>query len=70
MLAHHGELEFGAPVLPKTVEAMLLHHIDNIDAKINMFDFATQKGYNVKDGWVFNRPLGRQISVAEVNTGT
>jgi len=34
--SHHGQLEFGSPVLPKTPEAMVLHHIDNIDAKFEM----------------------------------
>lgn len=39
--AHHGTLEFGSPVLPKTPEAIVLHHVDNIDAKLEMF----RRGY-------------------------
>lgn len=35
--SHHGEFQFGSPVLPKTPEAIILHHIDNIDAKMEMF---------------------------------
>ncbi len=35
--AHHGELEFGSPVSPKTPEAMALHYIDNLDARLEMF---------------------------------
>ena len=35
--SHHGTHEFGSPVLPKTPEAILLHFIDNIDAKLEMF---------------------------------
>jgi 3'-5' exoribonuclease len=35
--SHHGTHEFGAPVLPKTPEALVLHHVDNIDAKLEMF---------------------------------
>lgn len=34
--SHHGEYEFGSPVLPKTPEAITLHHIDNLDAKLEM----------------------------------
>jgi len=34
--AHHGEYQFGSPVLPKTPEAIVLHHVDNIDAKLEM----------------------------------
>ena len=35
--AHHGEAEFGSPVSPKTPEAMALHYIDNLDARLEMF---------------------------------
>src|SRR6266542_2840275 len=35
--AHHGEREFGSPVSPKTPEAMALHYIDNLDARLEMF---------------------------------
>jgi len=34
--AHHGEKQFGSPVDPKTPEAFALHHIDNLDAKMEM----------------------------------
>lgn len=34
ILSHHGEPEFGAPVRPQLLEAMVLHHLDNMDAKI------------------------------------
>lgn len=34
--SHHGQLEFGSPVLPRTPEAHALHHIDNLDAKMEM----------------------------------
>src|SRR2546430_2886541 len=35
--AHHGEKAFGSPVDPKTPEAMALHYIDNLDARLEMF---------------------------------
>lgn len=34
--SHHGSHEFGSPALPRTPEAIVLHHIDNIDAKLEM----------------------------------
>lgn len=40
VLSHHGELEFGSPVLPLLREAEVLHIIDNLDARINMIDKA------------------------------
>lgn len=35
ILAHHGKREFGAPVLPQTIEAMIVSFADELDAKIN-----------------------------------
>jgi 3'-5' exoribonuclease len=34
--SHHGELQFGSPVPPKTPEAYALHYIDHLDAKLEM----------------------------------
>jgi 3'-5' exoribonuclease len=34
--AHHGELQFGSPVVPRTPEAWALHYVDNLDAKLEM----------------------------------
>jgi len=41
--AHHGELQFGSPIVPKTPEAQVLHYIDNLDAKMEMFATAYGK---------------------------
>ena len=38
ILSHHGKNEFGSPVLPQIREAEMLHMIDNMDARMNMFD--------------------------------
>jgi 3'-5' exoribonuclease len=57
--SHHGQLEFGSPVLPKTPEAALLHFIDNIDARMEMFITAYQASDLSQTApleWV--RPLG------------
>jgi 3'-5' exoribonuclease len=35
VLAHHGQYEYGSPKLPAVPEALLIHHLDNIDAKMN-----------------------------------
>ncbi len=34
VLSHHGELEYGSPKRPKTLEGILLHHVENMDAKV------------------------------------
>lgn len=38
ILSHHGQYGFGSPVLPMTPEAILLHHLDDIDAKMNYME--------------------------------
>ncbi len=35
ILSHHGRLEFGSPVLPKTPEAIALGMLDDMSAKLN-----------------------------------
>jgi 3'-5' exoribonuclease len=35
LISHHGELEFGSPKVPLFPEALLLHHLDNLDSKMN-----------------------------------
>lgn len=37
ILSHHGSLEFGSPVVPLFPEALLLHVMDNLDAKMFIF---------------------------------
>jgi 3'-5' exoribonuclease len=37
VVSHHGELEWGSPKRPKTIEALILHHVDNLDAKVKGF---------------------------------
>lgn len=64
IVSHHGELAFGSPVVPKTPEAQALHYIDNLDAKMEMFE----RGYQVagelgKNVYERVRPLpGRLIA--------
>ncbi len=37
IISHHGEQEWGSPKRPMCLEAVILHHVDNLDAKINGF---------------------------------
>jgi len=34
VLSHHGKLEFGSPKVPQFPEALLLHHLDDMDSKM------------------------------------
>ncbi len=62
VLSHHGELEWGAPKRPCMVEALILHHLDNLDAKVTGFIEATLAASTMDERWtdstnLFRRPL-------------
>ncbi len=66
VLSHHGRHEFGAPVLPMTPEAILLHHLDDMDAKMNYIDQLREK--QEESGWTdFQRPLERFLYLQPFN---
>jgi 3'-5' exoribonuclease len=52
--SHHGQYEFGSPVLPRTPEAFALHYIDNLDAKMEMVRDGYKQATEVAPG-IFDR---------------
>lgn len=48
--SHHGQYEFGSPVLPRTPEAFALHYIDNLDAKLEMLRDAYSQAHEIAPG--------------------
>jgi 3'-5' exoribonuclease len=62
ILSHHGEYEWGSPKLPMTVEALTLHYLDNLDAKIHAFNKAIANDKDLKDNWTgFNKMFDRKL---------
>ena len=62
LLSHHGELEFGSPKRPKTVEALIVHYIDDLDAKVNAFQEFIDVSPDDESTWTpFHRLLDRVI---------
>jgi 3'-5' exoribonuclease len=60
ILSHHGEFEFGSPKRPKTLEALIVHYIDDLDAKFNAFKtFMSDSNNNDSDWTSYNRFLER-----------
>jgi 3'-5' exoribonuclease len=43
IISHHGELEYGSPKVPEFPEALLLHHLDNMDSKMEAARNALQR---------------------------
>ena len=50
IISHHGQPEWGSVKRPATLEAVVLHHLDNIDSKITGFEqFLAENP--PEDGW-------------------
>ena len=67
ILSHHGEYAWGSPRRPKTVEAMILHAVENLDGKINLFlKLARHHRDPYREGWtVFHRSFERPLFFGE-----
>jgi 3'-5' exoribonuclease len=62
ILSHHGEHEWGSPVLPATPEAMLIHHVDNLDAKVNIVKEAIAQDKNIEESFTeYHNVLQRHL---------
>jgi 3'-5' exoribonuclease len=60
LVSHHGAYEFGSPKLPQTLEAVILHSLDDLDGKIQAIQNLPEKEPGSK--WtVFHRAYGRSF---------
>jgi 3'-5' exoribonuclease len=65
VISHHGRYEFGSPKLPMTPEAIMLHQLDDLDAKLHIMRAEFRK--SEQDGrapgeltdrvWALERPI-------------
>lgn len=51
IVSHHGEYEYGSPKLPMTLEAVALHYLDNLDAKIYSLGQLIRDDVNTDSNW-------------------
>ncbi len=61
LLSHHGQKEYGAPVLPMTPEACALHYADNLDAHVQYFKEVVEKGAQGNHWSEYQRLFDRYI---------
>jgi 3'-5' exoribonuclease len=60
--SHHGQYEFGSPKLPMTLEAVALHHLDHLDAKMAGTIQLLQNEATAEDGWTqYQQNQGRKF---------
>jgi 3'-5' exoribonuclease len=51
IVSHHGQYEFGSPKLPMTLEAIALHLLDNLDAKMHSVGQLIREDANTESSW-------------------
>lgn len=62
ILSHHGEYEYGSPKLPMTLEAVALHLLDNLDAKLYSVGQLLREDAAGDSAWTsYNQALGRKF---------
>ncbi len=60
--SHHGIYEHGSPKLPMTPEAIALHHLDNLDAKVNEFSRMISDDPDGQSNWTpYNPRIERKL---------
>lgn len=66
VLSHHGELQYGSPVLPKTVEAIAVCNLDAMSSKIHIALEHIERDTNDDNEFTeFNRWMG--VSILKTN---
>jgi 3'-5' exoribonuclease len=62
VISHHGRHEWGAARRPKSLEAIALHHLDNLDAQVNRFNLLLSSVRQDGKTWTdYDRMLGRML---------
>lgn len=51
LISHHGTLENGSAKLPMTLEALVLHYVDSLDAKVAEFQKHILDNPNIGTTW-------------------
>ena len=62
IVSHHGVQEYGSPKIPVTLEAVALHHIDNLDAKMASYTAVIEADVSADGNWTnYNPSIGRKL---------
>lgn len=69
LLSHHGQKEYGAPIVPMTAEACALHYADNLDAHVEYFTRVVAEGAAAGNRWSdYQRLFDRYIYIGDVGS--
>ena len=62
LVAHHGKNEFGSPKIPMTLEALILHYLDDLDSKIQVMTALSAEDTGGDADWTgYNQLLERYV---------
>jgi 3'-5' exoribonuclease len=62
LVSHHGRYEWGSPARPQTLEAIALHHVEELNAQVNRFQTLLAARREPGQAWTdYDRMLGRQL---------
>jgi 3'-5' exoribonuclease len=62
IISHHGRLEWGSPRVPMFAEALVLHHIDNLDSKVAIFQQELERNEHGRREWSeYHNHLEREL---------
>ena len=62
IVSHHGQYEYGSPKLPMTLEAITLHYLESLDAKIHSVRQMIEEDVNKDSAWtVYNPSMQRKF---------
>lgn len=62
LISHHGAVEYGSPKRPKTVEALMVYFVDDLDAKVNAFQESISGASDEESSWTpYHRLFDRYI---------
>lgn len=57
ILSHHGKKEYGSPKEPQFAEAIAIHFLDEIDAKVDLF-IRLKEEARTEDPWIWTKEFG------------
>jgi len=68
LLSHHGQYDYGSPKRPKTLEAVVLNFLDDMDSKINGVQAHIEKNQQSETGWTgYHRLYDRYFFIGDQN---
>lgn len=61
ILSHHGLLEYGSPKRPKTLEALIVHHADQLDAQLSNYLEYASAAQRTGTRWEYSNMFDRYV---------